>query len=139
MVHLEDGVIWIPSDALTWESAQALAPAREEPVDGEDESAGDQEDQVIEIEDDFDWMGGAVEGEDQSSSEPMATPNAPPKPRQAVPLRVRAARSDATIGGLARSIERMLDLPEGSVLLCGPDRRALRRDATVGTLRRRWE
>lgn len=53
--------------------------------------------------------------------------------------RTQRARSDASLGSISRSIETLYGLPEGSVALRGPDKKVLRRDATVGTLRGRWE
>jgi hypothetical protein len=55
------------------------------------------------------------------------------------PSRFRVARADATIVTIRRTIEEVFGLPEGSVALCGPDKRALRGDATIATLRKRWE
>lgn len=52
--------------------------------------------------------------------------------------RFRSARSDATIGSIRSTIEKLFGLPEGSVQLCGPDKVPLRSDARVRTLRRRW-
>jgi hypothetical protein len=55
------------------------------------------------------------------------------------PSRFRVARADATIGAIRGKIEEVFGLPEGSVALCGTDGRALRKDATIATLRKRWE
>lgn len=52
--------------------------------------------------------------------------------------RFRSARSDATIGSIRSTIEKLFGLPEGSVQLCGPDKVPLRSDARIKTLRRRW-
>lgn len=52
--------------------------------------------------------------------------------------RFRSARSDATIGSIRSTIEKLFGLPEGSVQLCGPDKAPLRSDARIRTLRRRW-
>ncbi|CAB3690756.1 hypothetical protein [Paraburkholderia rhynchosiae] len=68
------------------------------------------------------------------SSEPRL-----PQVRAQVPGRFRAARADARVGSIKRRIERVFGLPEGSVALCGPDGKALRTDARIATLRRRWE
>ena len=59
--------------------------------------------------------------------------------RQAYPARFRTARSDASVGSIKRTIEQIFGLPEGSVALCEPGGRALRADATIRTLRSRWE
>ena len=53
--------------------------------------------------------------------------------------RYRAARSDAKVSSIRAAIEEVFGLPAGSVALCGPDRRALRGDARIRTLRKRWE
>lgn len=51
----------------------------------------------------------------------------------------RAARSDARVSSIRAAIEEVFGLPAGSVALCGPDRRALRGNARIRTLRKRWE
>ncbi|MDO8268116.1 MAG: hypothetical protein Q7T32_09845 [Moraxellaceae bacterium] len=58
--------------------------------------------------------------------------------RSAHGLRFRRARSDASVGRIRETIEKMFGLPEGSVQLCGPDKSPLRADARIRTLRRRW-
>jgi len=58
--------------------------------------------------------------------------------RAAYPVRFRAARSDAKVGSIQKSIEDAFGLPEGSVALRGPDKKPLRSDATINTLRKRW-
>jgi hypothetical protein len=55
------------------------------------------------------------------------------------PGRYRAARADASVGSIRRQIERVFGLPEGSVSLRGPDGKALRSDARIAILRRRWD
>lgn len=59
--------------------------------------------------------------------------------RSAIPTRFRAARADTTVGTIRQKIEEVFGLPEGSVAICGPDKRPLRKDATIATVRRRWE
>lgn len=59
--------------------------------------------------------------------------------RDSTAARIRAARSDASVGSIRKDIEEVYGLPEGSVVLCGPDKNALRSDATIATLRKRWE
>jgi len=59
--------------------------------------------------------------------------------RSAIPTRYRAARADAEVGTIRSTIENIFGLPEGSVALCDPTGKALRADATIRTLRRRWE
>ncbi len=53
--------------------------------------------------------------------------------------RYRAARNDASIRSIKKTIEQVFGLPEGSVALVKPDGGKIRADATVGTLRRNWE
>lgn len=55
------------------------------------------------------------------------------------PTRFRVARADASVGSICNKIEEVFGVPEGSVKLCAPDGRPLRRDAKISTLRRRWE
>lgn len=58
---------------------------------------------------------------------------------EAQALRYRRARGNASVGTIRRKIELVFGLPEGSVMLCGPDRQSLRADARISTLRRRWD
>jgi hypothetical protein len=53
--------------------------------------------------------------------------------------RVNVARSDAKVSTIRRQIEKVFGLPEGSVLLCGPDKKSLKGNARIRTLRGRWE
>ncbi len=115
--HIEDGLLWQPDDAATWF------------VESNDDVETDDEvrrhlakDSVLET-DDCDLPKDTRQVERQLEE---AT-------------RYRSARSDARISSIQRSIEEVFGLPEGSVVLQGPDRRALRGDAFVRTLRRRWE
>jgi hypothetical protein len=55
------------------------------------------------------------------------------------PVRFRAARADATIGSIARRIERDYQLPSGSVALVLPSRRRAHIDGRIANLLRRWE
>ena len=59
--------------------------------------------------------------------------------KERTPIRLNRARSDGKIGSLKRTLERDYGLPNGSVVLIGPDGRPLRSDAYVGTLRARFE
>lgn len=61
------------------------------------------------------------------------------KVRESYPARFRAARQDASIGTIRKTIEEVFGLPDGCVALCGPDGKKLRADATIGTLKKRWE
>ena len=54
-------------------------------------------------------------------------------------LRQRAARSDAKVGTIRRTIEEIFGLPNGSVQLCDPEGRQLKANALIRTLRNRWK
>lgn len=141
IAHLENGTIWCPLDAISWEAKEVSARDHSEAMKSsvvveDDEYLGDDDaDEEVEEGDETEdsiW--------DVFEAEPDTTQNEAGRPsRTSTPLRLRAARADASVGSIARTIERMLSLPKGSVLLCGPDRRALRRDASIATLRSRWE
>ena len=130
--HLEDGQLWEPEDSLTWftrtpSTASVSAPVAKMPG-GEDLSP-----QV--------WPFGAEDSSDEADSSEPAPPEADPAVSRGgeQAARYRAARSDATVARIRQTIEEVFGLPAGSVALCGPDGRALRGDALIKTLRRRWE
>lgn len=54
-------------------------------------------------------------------------------------LRHRRARSDCSLKTLERVIERVFDLPAGSVRIVRPDGRKMRSDAFVDRLRKLWK
>jgi hypothetical protein len=116
--HIQEGTLWRPLDVENWYSDV------EQLVVADDVTDVGFDDEDIEFDD--------TECEDEEDSAGSTV-------RKATPRRVRAARADASIGSIIRSIERIFSLPEGSVALCGPDKRVLRRDAKIATLRRRWE
>lgn len=58
--------------------------------------------------------------------------------RVAKPIRVRMFREDASIASVERTIATKMGLPAGSVMLVYPNGRKARSDATVESLRRRW-
>ena len=119
--HVEDGLVWEQEDACTWYSnGQSLADLTEEADDDPELIEGDEEDEDWDVED------------EQGADQAVATAE-----RRAA--RYRAARSDAKVSSIRAAIEEVFGLPEGSVALCGPDRRALRGDARIRTLRKRWE
>lgn len=127
--HLEDGMFWRPEEEGVWYAGAD----DEETEDSEEPIEREGEDTVA----DDGW-----DAEDDSSDEPPdagGDAEASPSGRVEQPLRYRAARSDASVGSIARSIEAVYGLPEGSVALRGPDRKVLRSDASIRTLRRRWE
>jgi hypothetical protein len=111
--HVQDGHVWCPFESGTWYTGS------------QDEEAENliEEDGIKEIDD------------SESATPEVEAVTA----RLSQPSRFRAARADATIVTIRRTIEEVFGLPEGSVALCGPDKRALRGDATIATLRKRWE
>lgn len=133
LAHLEDGTLWLPLDVENWYADADLVITDASEHDIQD-SAAEEDDPEGEdsVDDDDIWLAA-----EEPSAGGHASQDAPGRGPPA--LRTRAARSDASIGSIARTVERMLSLPEGSVLLCGPDKRPLRKDARIATLRRRWE
>jgi hypothetical protein len=108
--HVQDGHVWRPLESGTWYT---------NPLDAENL----EDDSVVET-------GNSESTEDVTNEERFRISN---------PTRFRAARADASIRSIRKKIEEVFGLPEGSVALCGPDGNALRADARIGTLRRRWE
>jgi hypothetical protein len=130
--HVEDGLVWEQEDACTWYSnGQSLADLTAEVEEAEE--ADDDPQPLEEDEEDEDWDVEETDAEDkQGADQAVAT-------AERRPARYRAARSDAKVSSIRAAIEEVFGLPEGSVALCGPDRRALRGDARIRTLRKRWE
>jgi hypothetical protein len=126
--HLEDGQLWEPEDSLNWFAQAPSAPPATAP-DAEAETSP----QVWPVCDESDEA--AASDSELASSEAEAPANR----GSGQAARYRAARSDATIARIRQTIEEVFGLPAGSVALCGPDGRALRGDAFIKTLRRRWE
>jgi len=127
--HLEDGKFWRPEEEGVWYAeadAQASVRAGESP---EEEDGDELPDDGWSTDED------SPDGPPESGDDAEAAPSI----RSEQPLRFRAARSDASVSSIARSIEAVYGLPEGSVALRGPDKKVLRSDATIRTLRRRWE
>lgn len=126
--HVEDGLLWEVEDAITWYSAsQEDAEGDQEPgneVEASDQADDDWGDVITDIDPD------PTEG----NNDKLLAGRAPEKPG-----RYRVARSDATVAIIRQKIEQLFGLPEGSVALCGPDGRALKGNAFIKTLRRRWE
>lgn len=58
--------------------------------------------------------------------------------KQQNPVRFRAARSDATVGSIARRIEKDFKLPEGSIRLVLPSGRKAHVDGKISNLLKRW-
>lgn len=124
--HIEEGRLWEVEDALNW---FAVEPTKKENQDVDEETL--ESDAVG----DDDW--GDEDGELASplggESEELSTIE-----RVQQPARYRAARSDASVGSIRQEIERVFGLPSGSVAILGPDGRALRSDALIRTVRKRW-
>lgn len=122
--QIEDGKLWYPDDGYTWRT----------------DDGNDSEDERCNYEDGADGDPGDDDGEHTEEprevSEVLGEIN---QRRTEMPARFRAARSDASVGSISRKIEAVFGLPEGSVALRAPDRKVLRSDATIRTLRRRWE
>ena len=108
--HVQEGYVWQPFESGTWYA---------DSQDKEDLA----EDSVVET-DDLEVAAEVADGRDSRVSSPS---------------RFRVARADASIGTIRKKIEEVFGLPEGSVALCGPDKKGLRGDATIATLRKRWE
>ncbi|QCQ88294.1 hypothetical protein D7H65_11115 [Pseudomonas aeruginosa] len=124
--HVEGGLVWKQEDANTWySSGQSLI----DPTEALEETENDL--QPIEEDEEVDESEAEDGGEDDTDLSVVAAE------RKAA--RYRAARSDARVSSIRAAIEEVFGLPVGSVALCGPDRRALRGDARIRTLRKRWE
>jgi len=118
--HIQDGLVWEPEDSETWYS-NGQSPAD---LTGkfEDDRPPLEDDEVDDLEAEDEWNAGHIVAPSESKA-----------------ARYRAARSDAKVSSIRSAIEEVFGLPAGSVALCGPDRRALRGDARIRTLRKRWE
>ena len=126
--HVEDGRLWEIQDATTWISLEPCTESEAASQEQVQEAVEESEDEpLVETASDLD------ESELNDSEDAEVTR------RQPQGVRFRAARSDARIESIQQAIEETFGLPEGSVALCGPDGRPLRRDALIRTLRRRWE
>jgi hypothetical protein len=127
--HLEDGKLWLPLEEGVW-----YAGAGDMNCEDPDELVEEDVSEILSDNED-DVNDGVADGRQQAGGDKEPVPSA----RMEQPARFRAARSDAGVGTISRSIEAVYGLPEGSVALRGPDRKVLRADATIRTLRRRWE
>ena len=119
--HIEQGEIWKCEEDGVWAAIHELEPLGSEENNQEIETADDlqtDDEDHADIEDEGDIA------EIQKFTRP---------------LRMRAARKTASVGTIRQTIETIFGLPEGSVQLCGPDKQALRSDAKIGTLRKRWD
>lgn len=117
--HVQGGQVWRPLEPGTWFTSSP------------DNTAAEENSLVEEWleEDDDDWIAPSSigAGDDSRASSPARSRAS------------RAARADASVSTIRRKLETLFGLPEGSVALCGPDKKPLRGDATIGTLRKRWE
>ena len=112
--HSQDGSVWLPSDALSWFTKKEV----------EDEWRGDDCDELEVVDDADDFVSEDV---------------LPGNTKVQTASRFRVARSDASVSSIKATIEKNFGLPAGSVALCGPDKKHLRGDALIATLRKRWE
>lgn len=120
--HIENGKLWTQADSTTWYSDDepSTAPPAPSTMLSDDATSASK----------VNWDD--LLDEDPIADEKVANREGP------VASRFRKARSDASIGRMKQTIELMLGLPTGSVLLCGPNGKGLRSDASIGTLRKRW-
>jgi hypothetical protein len=122
--HIEDGQVWRPIDAGTWYAGitESILPEVTTTDSKSNDNDAESNDNDTEI---------TIGSDSENNSDVVS--------HAANPRRFRAARADASVGNIRKKIEEIFGLPEGSVKLCGPDGRALRSDATIATLRRRWD
>jgi hypothetical protein len=73
------------------------------------------------------------------SGESRGTEMAKAKRKALKPRRFVDAHSDGKLKTLQKTIEKTYDLPHGSVLFVKRGRKFMRRDATVGALRKAWD
>lgn len=125
--HLEDGMYWRQEDAGVWYAVEHGSKGSGERLAGEGQETLPRNEP------------GREDDSPDGRVGPGANTTAANSSYTEEPLRFQAARSDASIGSIARSIEAVFGLPDGSVALRGPDRKVLRPDATIRTLRRRWK
>lgn len=135
--HIEEGRLWQPEEEHVWCASgddEAGAAEGEGVEEDEDDDVGQDDKGWEEDESDLDDSA-TLEGSGNDQDVEVAAPAV----RTELPARFRAARSDASVGSICRSIEAVFGLPEGSVALRGPEKKALRSDASIRTLRKRWE
>lgn len=130
--HVENGLLWSPHDAGMWYEGYESVEVDEDQLNLKslDELDDDADNEIINEE-------GVLESvldEDLSLDELEKSTGSRRKK-----IRQRQARSDASIKTVRRAIERVFGLPEGSVQLCDHDKKPLRGNATIATLRKRWD
>ena len=128
-LHIQDGLIWQPEDRLNWFSSGSDSIETDPPHELEWEPEDDE----------FEMEPVKADEEDEFEEEELDEDEDESVIRTSNPSRYRAARSDARLKTIKSKIEQVFGLPEGSVLLCGPDGKALRSNAKIATLRKRWE
>lgn len=158
--HIEGGRLWEVEDAFNWYSADSasendaavsgMADEGEEDLivvpDSDDDAEDVEEDEDLdaededEVEDDIDSTDDdedddGDEDQDEGDNDDASSVSAPAKRKG----RLNVARADAKVSTIRRKIEELFGLPEGSVALCGPDKKRLKGNARIKTLRRRWE
>lgn len=124
--HIQDGYLWQPYETGSWIASEPEFSREDMQLLEENENAEEDLDELLEFDESEDF--------DETDAEISESQG-----RISQPVRFRAARKDAKIGTIKKKIEEVFNLPEGSVSLCGPDKRSLRSDATIATLKRRWE
>lgn len=124
--HIEGGRLWEPLEEGVWYTGEAGDESANDDV--ADELDKEDDDLAAEHEsDEGDGEGGAVAVADGT------------RQKGAVPSRYRIARADASIASIRRTIESVFGLPEGSVALRGPDGKNIKGNASIATLRKRWQ
>lgn len=114
LYHIQDGELWTYASG-EWERMSTYDDDEEGLVEEELDEEDEEED----------------EDENEKENGEILT-RAKRKGRQ------RAARNDARVGNIKAKIETLFGLPEGSIVIQGPDGRPLRADAFIRTLRDRW-
>lgn len=130
-LHVEDGRCWQAEDGETWYAQDLVAQPASSLDRGSAGDLGPSNSLAAQAKADDptdDW-----ENDDALQPASVAAPTAERRGR------LRSARADAPVATIRQTIESVFGLPPGSVKLCGPDGRPLRGDATIATLRRRWE
>lgn len=132
--HIEEGCLWQPEDIVTWYSSSDDDVAQEDVASSPSAAGKDN----LAFQAAIDGLG-ALFGQTDDAPDDESQENGTEQTVSGSTKRVgRAARADASVGTIRRTIEEMFGLPAGSVALCGPDGRALRGDAFIRTLRRKW-
>ena len=108
-------------------------------VSDSDDDAEDVEEDEDHVEDDIDSEDDGEDDDEDKDEDKADNDDASFSARAKRKGRLNVARADAKVSTIRREIERVFGLPEGSVALCGPDKKRLKGNALIKTLRRRWE